>query len=71
MSRDVLELYHPLALRWFLLGSQYRAPINYTQRALDEASDRFYYVLQSVEDADDALQAAGRPLQRCYNTATQ
>ena len=34
--RDVLELYHPVALRWFLVGTQYRAGLNYTQRALEE-----------------------------------
>jgi cysteinyl-tRNA synthetase len=34
--RDVLRLYHPLALRWFLIGTHYRAGLNYTQRALEE-----------------------------------
>jgi len=28
--------YHPRALRWFLVNTQYRQPINYTQRALEE-----------------------------------
>jgi cysteinyl-tRNA synthetase len=27
--REVLNRYHPMALRWLLLGTQYRAPINY------------------------------------------
>ena len=34
--RDVLQLYPALALRLFLLSSQYRQAINYTQRALEE-----------------------------------
>lgn len=34
--REVLARYHPAALRWFLVGSQYRAPVNYTLRALEE-----------------------------------
>ena len=34
--RDVIQQYHPAALRWFLVGTQYRQPINYTQRALEE-----------------------------------
>lgn len=42
----MLKRYHPLALRWFLLASQYRAPLNYSDRGLDEASDRLYYVVQ-------------------------
>lgn len=34
--RDVLQQYHPLAVRLFLIGTQYRQPINYTVRSLDE-----------------------------------
>ncbi len=34
--RDVAQRYHPAALRWFLVNTQYRQPINYTQRALEE-----------------------------------
>ena len=49
--RDVLELYHPMALRWFLVGTQYRQAINYTQRGLEEASDRLYYLYQTMADA--------------------
>ena len=33
------------------------APINYTQRALDEASDRLYYVYQTLADVDAELLA--------------
>jgi cysteinyl-tRNA synthetase len=57
--RDVLKLYHPSALRWFLLSSQYRAPVNYTQKALEDASARLYYVLQTLHAVDTALQGAG------------
>jgi cysteinyl-tRNA synthetase len=58
--RDVLALYHPMALRWFLVSSQYRAPINYTQRALDEASDRVYYVYQTLAEIQTLLESSGR-----------
>lgn len=33
--RDVLARYHPLALRWFLVSSQYRAPLNYSDKGLE------------------------------------
>ncbi|BDA41580.1 Cysteine-tRNA ligase [Coccomyxa sp. Obi] len=56
--RDVLKLYHPLALRWFLINTQYRQPVNYTERSLQEASDRLYYVFQTLQDAKEALAAA-------------
>ncbi|GBG89557.1 hypothetical protein CBR_g49346 [Chara braunii] len=44
--REVLDVYHPLALRWFLLGTHYRSPINYAKRQLEEASDRVFYLFQ-------------------------
>jgi cysteinyl-tRNA synthetase len=59
--RDVLQSYHPAALRWFLVSSQYRTPLNYTQRGLDEASDRVYYVYQTLDDAAALLATAGEP----------
>lgn len=36
--RDVIKQYHPMALRFFLVSSQYRAAINYTQRSLESVS---------------------------------
>ena len=56
--RDVLGRYHPAALRWFLVGTQYRQGINYTQRALEESSDRVYYLYQAVVDAEEAVAAS-------------
>ena len=50
--RDVLQRYDPEALRWFLLCTQYRAPINHSDANLDEASSRLYYVYQTLADAD-------------------
>lgn len=61
--RDVSEKYHPMALRWFLVGTQYRQAINYTQRGLEEASDRLYYLYQTLHDAEMVLRevANGEP----------
>ncbi len=56
---QVIARYHPLALRWFLVSTHYRQQVNYTQRALDEASDRLYYVYQALLDVGDALDRAG------------
>ena len=53
--REVLQQYHPMALRWFLVNTQYRQGINYTQRALEESSDRIYYLYQTVLDIQEAL----------------
>jgi cysteinyl-tRNA synthetase len=55
----VVARYAPGALRLMLLCTHYRAPINYTQRALEESSDRAYYIYQTLADADAALAAEG------------
>ena len=36
--RDVLQQYHPLALRWFLVNAQYQTALNYSQSSLEEVS---------------------------------
>ncbi|KAG2430293.1 hypothetical protein HYH02_013771 [Chlamydomonas schloesseri] len=67
--RDVLARYHPLALRWFLVSSQYRAPLNYSDKGLEEASGRLYYVAQARLDVVEALRAAGEEGQRAVAEA--
>ncbi|KAL5706338.1 cysteine--tRNA ligase [Ranunculus cassubicifolius] len=44
--RQAIELYHPLALRLFLMGTHYRSPINYSNAQLESASDRVFYIYQ-------------------------
>lgn len=39
-------MYHPLALRLFLLSTHYRSPVNYSKRQLELSSDRLFYFLQ-------------------------
>lgn len=53
--RQVLDLYHPLALRLFLVGTHYRSPINYSDVQLDKASDRVYYIYQTLHDCEIVL----------------
>ncbi|KAG1677248.1 hypothetical protein FOA52_013447 [Chlamydomonas sp. UWO 241] len=57
--REAVAKYHALALRWFLVSTQYRQQVNYTQRALEEASDRLYYLYQSALDIGGELDAQG------------
>ncbi len=57
--RDVLKVYHPEAIRMFLLSTHYRSPINYTSRNLDEATGRIEYMYQSVQKLDEALLEEG------------
>jgi cysteinyl-tRNA synthetase len=56
--RDVLKQYHPEVLRFFLLQSHYRSPVDFSDAALNEARqgmDRFYSTLKMIQD----LLAAG------------
>ena len=43
---QVIELYHPLALRLFLIGTHYRSPVNYSDVLLETASERIFYIYQ-------------------------
>ena len=56
--RDVRKIYHPQAIRWFLLSTHYRAPINYTERNLESGSHRVYYLYNTLRDLRATLAAA-------------
>ena len=38
--REILDKYHPEVVRFFLLSSQYRSPINYSEDSLKEAQTK-------------------------------
>ncbi|KAL2630897.1 hypothetical protein R1flu_015583 [Riccia fluitans] len=70
--REVLDQFSPLALRWFLIGTQYRSPVNYSKRQLEVASDRIYYLYQTLADSVEFLndtssesQPASKEVQDC------
>jgi len=51
--KDILKSFHPEAVRLFLLSSHYRSPIDFTDKAMDEASaglDKIYALLERVEE---------------------
>jgi len=53
--RDVLESYSPEAVRYFLLSSHYRSPLNYSTESLDGAMaglDRLYNALRGLPEAE-------------------
>ncbi len=59
--REVLKKYHPEVVRYFLLSSHYRSPINYSEENLIEAKgglERFYTALRPFADVQPvALEA--------------
>ena len=55
--REVLEKYHPEVVRYLLVSSHYRSPINYSEDSLREAKgalERFYNALKGLPDAAPA-----------------
>ncbi|KAF7132712.1 hypothetical protein RHSIM_Rhsim09G0105600 [Rhododendron simsii] len=53
--REVTKLYHPLALRHFLMSTHYRSPVNYSIQQIEIASEAVYYIYQTLQDCEDAL----------------
>ena len=52
--REVLKVYHPEVIRYFLLSSHYRSPVNYSEDNLNNAKasvSRLYSALEGLEFA--------------------
>jgi cysteinyl-tRNA synthetase len=56
--REVLARYDAEAMRFFLLGTHYRNPINYSEQVLGEAEKRLRYLYETLEKADRAAAGA-------------
>ena len=55
--REVLEKYHPEVVRYLLVSSHYRSPINYSEDSLKEAKgalERFYHALKGLPRTEPA-----------------
>ncbi|MFA6009357.1 MAG: cysteine--tRNA ligase [Desulfobacteraceae bacterium] len=53
LIKDILEVFHPEAVRLFLLSNHYRSPIDFTDQSMKESSgnlDKLYTLLQRVAD---------------------
>lgn len=55
--RDARERYSAPALRFFLLGTHYRSPLNFSHEALENAADRLFYLYSTLADVEDELEA--------------
>ncbi|KAL5703920.1 cysteine--tRNA ligase [Ranunculus cassubicifolius] len=53
--REVTKKYHPLALRYFLMSTHYRSPINYSVEHLETASHSVFYIYQTLWDSEEAV----------------
>ncbi|ACL02474.1 Cysteinyl-tRNA synthetase [Desulfatibacillum aliphaticivorans] len=80
--KEILDQFHPEAVRLFLLSKHYRSPVDFTEQAMKEAAsglDRVYSclqrILESVGGLDDDFQISGHWSRFCacmdddFNTA--
>jgi cysteinyl-tRNA synthetase len=67
--RDVLQRYKPEEIRYFVVASHYRSPLNYTAEQLDAARaalTRFYTALRGLPEAEPEHDSE---YERCFNAA--
>ena len=53
LIKDIIKVYHPETIRLFLLSNHYRSPIDFNEKAMEEASgalEKIYTFLERVED---------------------
>ncbi len=58
LIKDILKSYHPDSVRLFLLSNHYRSPIDYTDKAMEEADaglDKIYSLIKRVEEKKDII----------------
>jgi len=56
--RDVLDTYHPEILRYFIINSHYRSPLNYSDETLDQskaALEGYYFALDGLNVEENAV----------------
>ncbi len=56
--KEVLKVFHPEVVRYFLLSSHYRSPVNYSQENLESAKasvERLYSALEGIVPGKPAL----------------
>jgi cysteinyl-tRNA synthetase len=62
LIRDILKSYHPDTVRLFLLSNHYRSPIDYTEKAMEEAEaglDKIYSLIERVGQKKDLITESG------------
>jgi cysteinyl-tRNA synthetase len=70
--REVLKHYSPEVVRYFILSSHYRSPLNYSEENLNSAKaalDRFYTALRDVPVVDVEVDADGSDYVKRFRAA--
>jgi len=67
--RDVLKSYDPEVVRYFLLSSHYRGPLNYSDETLDQAKSALTRLYTALKDLPEASVPDGSDYERRFNEA--
>ncbi len=72
--RDVMEKFHPEVIRYFIVSSHYRSPVNFSDFALKEAKNaltRFYHAFKAYEQVygNQTTENVDETLVERFNTA--
>jgi cysteinyl-tRNA synthetase len=46
---QIISLYHPMALRYLLIRTHYRSDVNHSDKGIENASDRVYYIYKVLK----------------------
>ncbi|AME00487.1 cysteine--tRNA ligase [Moraxella osloensis] len=71
--RDVMGQFHPETIRFFILSSHYRSPVNFSDSALKEAQTSLTRLYQALKSVESLTQPAGKidktPFETPFNQA--
>ncbi len=67
--REVLKEYHPEVIRYFLLSSHYRSPVNYSQENLQTAKTNITRLYTALEGVAPGLVAENTDYEQRFNDA--
>ncbi len=59
--KDILRSHHPEAVRLFLLSNHYRSPVDFSEKAMEEASSALEKIYTFLERAEEKLGDAPKP----------
>ena len=71
--RDVMGQFHPETIRFFILSSHYRSPVNFSDSALKEAQTSLTRLYQALKSVESLTESAGEidktPFKTPFNQA--
>jgi cysteinyl-tRNA synthetase len=67
--REVLKLYDPEVVRYFILASHYRSPLNYSDDSLEQAKSALTRLYTALKDLPEVPAPAASDYERRFNEA--